>query len=322
MVINMRYIADSTDFKFKNSAITLGKFDGLHLGHQYLMDQVISYKELGYTAIMFSFLYHPQNLFSDKEFQLIYTEEEKVNKLRKSGIDALISYPFTEETKNMEAEAFIKNILVDKLDTRIIVVGNDFRFGHNRRGDYHMLQTFEKEYNYKVIVCDKKTWNNTVISSSTIRNELKAGNIETVNAMLGTPYSITGEVLHGRKIGRTIGMPTTNIMPSSNKLLPPCGVYASKTIVKGQAFPGITNIGFKPTVGAEESKGVETFIFDYDEDLYGEQIEVQLYAFERPEIKFNTLEELREAMLEDIEFGRRYFNLAPAKKIKKLFTRK
>lgn len=305
----MRYIAGNTDFKFNNSAITLGKFDGIHLGHRYLMEQVLSYKKHGYTAIMFSFLYHPGNLFSDKELELIYTEEEKVAKLQNSGIDALISYPFTEETKNMEPDDFIKDILVDKLDTRIIIVGNDFRFGHNRRGDYQMLQAYEKKYNYKVIVCEKKKWNETIISSSTIRNELKVGNMEIVNSMLGSPYSISGEVLHGRKIGRTIGMPTTNIIPPSNKLLPPCGVYASKTIIKGQAYPGITNIGYKPTVGSDKEKGVETYIFDYNKELYGETIDVELYTFERPEFKFTSLEELRLAMLDDIEFGRQYFKL-------------
>ncbi|NLK29081.1 MAG: bifunctional riboflavin kinase/FAD synthetase [Clostridiales bacterium] len=305
----MEYIAGITDFKFKNSAVTLGKFDGIHLGHQYLIEKVISYKEQGYKAIMFSFLYHPSTLFSDKEFEQIYTEEEKRAKLENSGLDVLVAYPFTQETRSIEPEDFIKEILVDKLDAKVIVVGNDFRFGYKRRGDIELLQQYADVYGYKVIACEKKKWGEHIISSSLIRNELKEGNMEMVNAMLGQPYSIRGEVLHGRRIGRTLGMPTTNITPPTNKLLPPCGVYPSKTLIDHKYYYGVTNIGYKPTVGAEEKKGVETFLFDFDQDLYGKIIEVELMTYVRPELKFNTLEELREKMQEDIIKARKYFHL-------------
>lgn len=303
----MKYIAGDTNFKFKNSAVTLGKFDGLHLGHQLLLDQIKSYKKQGLTTIMFSFLYHPYNLFSDKEFELIYTEEEKLSKVKKSGLDVLVSYPFTEETRSIEPEAFIKDILIDKLDAKVIVVGNDFRFGYKRKGDVKLLREMEKVYGYKLIACEKKKNKDGIISSSAIRNELKEGNIEAANAMLGQPYSITGEVLHGRRIGRTLGIPTTNILPPPNKLLPPCGVYTSKTLIDGIYYPGITNIGYKPTVGGEEKKGVETYIFDLDQDLYGKVIEVVLHSYVRPELKFNSLEELKIKMQGDIEFARDYF---------------
>ncbi|MDF2538889.1 MAG: hypothetical protein K0S76_1910 [Herbinix sp.] len=297
----MKYIAGNTNFKLKNSAVTLGKFDGLHLGHQLLLDQVKSFKNQGYTTVMFSFLYHPGNLFSDKEFELIYTEEEKYAKVKKSGLDVLISYPFTQETRSIEPEDFIKTVLIDKLDAKVIVVGSDFRFGYQRRGDVKLLQKYEKVYGYKVIACDKRKDSESIISSSAIRSELKEGNLEAANAMLGQPYSITGEVMHGRRIGRTLGMPTTNILPPPNKLLPPCGVYASKTLVDGIYYPGVTNIGYKPTVGEGEKKGVETFLFDFDQDLYGRSIEVILFHYIRPEVKFNSLEELRLQMLKDIE---------------------
>lgn len=305
----MEYIAGNTDFQIKNSAVTLGKFDGIHLGHQYLIEQVISHKELGLKAVMFSFLFHPYNLFSDKEFQQIYTEEEKLAMLSQTGLDVLIAYPFTEETRSIEPEDFIKDILIDKLDAKVIVVGDDFRFGHNRRGDVALLQQYSQVYGYKVIACEKKRWQDHIISSSTIRAELKEGNMEAVNAMLGRPYRIRGEVLHGRKIGRTLGMPTTNITPPSNKLLPPCGVYPSRTLIDGTYYYGVTNVGFKPTVGAETKKGIETYIFDFDQDLYGKVIEVELMMFLRPELKFDTLEELKEQMDEDIIFAKKYFNL-------------
>lgn len=305
----MEYIAGNTDFKFKNTAVTLGKFDGLHRGHQHLMNQAISYKEQGLTAVMFSFLLHPENLFSDKEFELIYTEEEKLSKLNRSGIDALISYPFTEQTRNMEPEEFIKEILIEKLDAKVIIVGNDFRFGLHRKGDVTLLKHFEETYGYKVIANEKRKWKNEIISSSAIRKALKEGNMEAANAMLGLPYMIRGEVVHGRRLGRTIGMPTTNIIPSSSKLLPPCGVYATKTLIDGVYHMGVTNIGYKPTVGADDYIGVETYIFDFDKDLYGEILEVEFYDYLRPELKFGSIEELVTRMREDIILTKKYFRV-------------
>jgi riboflavin kinase/FMN adenylyltransferase len=302
----MDYIAGNTNFKYTNSVVTLGKFDGIHRGHQLLINHVLEYKEQGLKAIMFSFMLHPGNLFSDKEFELIYTEEEKLSRLNRSGIDVLISYPFTEETRTMEPEAFIKNILIDKLDAKVIVVGNDFRFGYQRRGNVELLKEYAGTYGYKVIACEKTKWKNEVISSSSIRKELRVGNMEAVNAMLGQPYSIRGEVVHGRRIGRTLGMPTTNQIPSRSKLLPPCGVYATKTFIDGVYHDGVTNIGYKPTVGEEEYIGVETFIFDYEKDLYGKMIEVELLYYIRPELKFGSLEELTLKMREDIIIAQRY----------------
>jgi len=302
----MEYIAGNTEFIYKNTVVTLGKFDGLHLGHQELIDRVISYKKQGLTAVMFSFLMHPGNLFSDKEFELIYTEEEKVAKLNHSGIDVLISYPFTEETRSMEPEDFISEILVKKLDVKVIVVGKDFRFGYHASGDVAFLKQRAAVYGYQVIDCEKRTWKNEVISSSVIRKALKQGDIESANAMLGKPYSIRGEVLHGRRIGRTIGMPTTNLIPSTSKLLPPCGVYVSKTLIDGKYHGSVTNIGYKPTVGEEEFIGVETFIFDYDGDLYGEMIEIELFYYIRTELKFDSIEELIIKMREDIILAKKY----------------
>ncbi len=305
----MEYIAGNTNFKYKNSAVTLGKFDGLHQGHQLLINRIISYKKQGLTAVMFSFLLHPSNLLSEKEFELIYTEEEKCSILMRSGIDVLISYPFTEATMKMEPEDFIKDILVDKLDTKVIVVGSDFRFGANRRGDVNLLKQSEAEYGYQVIVCEKENYKDKIISSSTIRCALKDGKIELVNTMLGKPYFIRGEVVHGRKIGRTIGMPTINITPPSTKLLPPCGVYASKTLLEGCLYPGVTNIGYKPTVGADENIGVETFIFDMNRNLYGEIIKVEIHDYIRSEMRFGSLEELTQRMNEDVMLAKKYFHI-------------
>lgn len=307
----MEYIAGRTNFKYTNSAVTLGKFDGLHLGHQELLHQILIFKEQGLTSVMFTFQLHPGNLFSEKEFELIYTEEEKLEIVKESGMDVLISYPFTNETRSLEPEVFIKNILVEQLDAKVIVVGNDFRFGNQRRGDVALLEDLAKVYGYKVIAIEKKKLKDTVISSSAIRNAIKAGDMEQANEMLGHNYHIRGEVIHGRKLGRRIGMPTTNIIPVPTKLLPPCGVYSSKTLIDGAYYPGVTNIGYKPTVGADEQIGVETYLFDYDSDLYGKTIEVELYRFQRPELKFESIEELKLTMQKDIIEAKQYFGILP-----------
>ena len=303
----MEYIAGNTEFEYKNSAVTLGKFDGLHLGHRQLIDMVISYKKQGLNAVMFSFLMHPGNLFSEKEFELIYTEEEKVAKLNHSGIDLLISYPFTNKTREMEPEDFIRTILIDKLDVKVIVVGTDYHYGYQKRGDVSLLKEYGKRYGFQVIVCEKRSWNNKIISSSAIRSELRKGNMTDVNAMLGTPYTIRGEVLHGRSLGRTIGMPTLNQRPSTAKLLPPCGVYATRTLINGVYHDGVTNIGYKPTVGEDEYIGVETYLFDYENSLYGEILEVALFHYIRPELKFGSIDELVLQMKQDIITTKYFF---------------
>lgn len=303
----MEYIAGRTDFKLKNSVVSLGKFDGLHRGHQLLLHKVLEQKKFGYKAVMFTFLYHPGNLFSDKEIDLIYTEDEKKYLLEKSGLDVLVSYPFTEETASMEPLDFIKEILIDKLDAKMIVVGSDFCFGHKRSGNINLLQEMSNVYGYDLHVFDKIKEGEQVISSSYIRNEIVLGHMENVDHLLGKPFTIIGEVQHGRKIGHTLGFPTTNLIPPAHKLLPPNGVYASITKFNDEIYPGVTNIGFNPTVGKTPEKRVETYIFDFDGDLYGKTIEVSLYALERGETKFSSVEELKDQMRKDIEFGREYF---------------
>lgn len=307
----MEYISGSTDFKFKNTVVTLGKFDGLHLGHQVLINKALECKKNGLSTVMFTFLLHPGNLFSDKDFELIYTEEEKVALAEHMGIDVLISYPFTAETRSMEPEDFIKNILVDQLDVKVIIVGKDFRFGYKRRGDVDLLKQYATTYGYQVLDCDKMELKEEVISSSLVRKAIKQGDIAVANEMLGYPYHITTEVVHGRRFGRTIGMPTINMIPAKVKLLPPLGVYVTATIIKGIMYQSVTNIGYKPTVGADDFIGVETFIIDYSDDLYGEVLEVVFYEFLRPELKFNSVEELIDRMKEDTLAAIHFFETNP-----------
>lgn len=303
----MRYIEETTDFQLHNSVVTLGKFDGLHIGHQMLINHVIELKNQGYQSVMFTFSLHPYNLFSEKEVSLIYTNQEKLSKLQKQGLDVLIAYPFTKETASLEPEEFIREVLVKKVDAKVIVVGKDFCFGKNRSGNVDLLKKYEKMYGYKVYAYEKVEYDGAVVGSTRIREELAKGNLEEVNYMLSKPYSIRETVIHGRKLGRTLGMPTINMVPPANKLLPPNGVYASTVEIDGKEYYSVSNIGLKPTVGDETRTGIETFIFDYEGDLYGRELEVSLYQFQRPETKFSSVEELKGQMEQDIVNAKEFF---------------
>ena len=299
----MRIIEGTTEFQVQEeTAISIGKFDGLHQGHQLLVERIVKKKQEGLKALIFTFD------FGDRPVLLLPEERRKM--LRKWGVDYLLECPFVESISHMEAEEFVRKILVERLHVRYLAVGTDFRFGCQRRGDYRLLQRLSAECGYEVEVVEKACWQGEEISSSRIRRELEQGRMELVNQLLGYAYSVTGEVLHGRKIGRTLGMPTTNIVPSERKLLPPNGVYATRTVIAGELFEGITNIGYKPTVGAEPRKGVETYLFDLDRNLYGETLTVRFYGYERPERKFDSLEELKKRIGQDVEWGRTYFGEA------------
>lgn len=295
----MEYIVGTTEFSCEEDcAVTLGKFDSLHRGHQRLIRRVRQLQREGLKGVVFT-------LNSNKS-EVLLTEEERRSLLEGQGLSCLIDCPFVPEISHMEPEAFVSRILVDRLHAKYLVVGTDFHFGYQRKGDYRLLQNLQDKYGFQVEVIHKKKYEGKEISSTFVKEELKKGNMGVVNELLGRPYGIIGEVLHGRKIGRTLGMPTTNLIPEKEKLLPPNGVYASKTVIDGKMYPGITNIGYKPTVG-ESFRGVETYIFDFDQDLYGKTIEILLYTFERPEMKFDSLEKLKECMHRDIEFGKEYF---------------
>lgn len=309
----MEYICGKTEFQYHNSCVTLGKFDGLHRGHQLLFSYLHQYQQLAYNTVIFTFDYHPGNLFLAREMDLIYTEEEKRELLNEMGPDVLISYPFTKESASMEPEEFIAKILIQQLDAKLIVVGSDYRFGRGRRGDVAMLEAYAKVYGYQLIACDKLTLDGEVISSSRIRRELSLGHLEIVHKMLGRPYSITGTVVTGRQLGRTIGIPTVNILPHPHKLLPPYGVYASKIWVQGSLYYGVTSIGCKPTVEDSGQTSVETHIFDFNQTIYGQEIKVELYTYMRAEEKFSSIQELQENVKKDIEWAKNFFSVSPNK---------
>lgn len=304
----MEYINGTTAFKVEElTVLSLGKFDGLHRGHELLMDYVFKKKQEGLKAVIFTFDTPPRKNVEHVEAQVLTTNEEKSRLFESIGIDYLVECPFTREVMCMEPEAFIE-MIVTQLSVKCLVVGKDFHFGHNRRGDYHMLQQYAEEYGYEVEVVDKMQEDGRDISSTFVREEIMAGHMEKANELLGYSYFVEGTILHGRKMGRAVlGIPTINLIPPEEKLLPPFGVYISITEWNGNTYPGITNIGCKPTVEGSNPIGVETHMFDFDEDIYGQEVKVSFLRRVREERKFQSLDALKEQMKRDVESGKQYF---------------
>ena len=231
---------------------------------------------------------------------------EKVEKLEQLGVDTLVSYPFTKHTAGMDPKDFIEKVLVEKIGAKVIVVGNDFHFGHKRKGNVELLKEYADKFGYEVVSLEKLEEESQVVSSTRVRNEIKHGNMEKVTRLLTVPYTIVGEVIHGKQLGRTIGMPTINQPVEENKIVPPHGVYVSKVYLPDGVHGGITNIGVKPTVSGEKQVGVETHIFDFEGDLYGKVLKTEILHFVRKEQKFNSVDALKEQMHKDMAFGKEY----------------
>lgn len=304
----MKYITKTLEFKIEEpTAVTLGKFDGLHRGHELLMQNVLECsRKYKVASVAFTFDMPPRNRVEEIVANVLTTNDEKQYIFEKQGIDYLIECPFTPEVMAMEPEAFIKWI-VDSLNMKYVVVGDDFRFGHKRAGDYHTLQQYEEQYGYKTIVLDKLKDSNRDISSTYVREKIADGNIRKANQLLGYHYFIKSEILHGKKLGRRIGIPTINMILPEHKLLPPNGVYVTEVLVDGKTYMGVTNVGCKPTVSKERVIGVETYIDDFNQDVYGEKIVVSFLEFIRPEMKFASVEELKKQMNTDIQVARKYY---------------
>lgn len=287
-------IVKGLDFWLKESSISLGKFDGIHLGHRFLLNKVL--QQDCYTPTVFTFETNPA-------VSKIYTQEEKNWILEQMGIEREVIFPFNEETKHMSPKEFIEEILVKKMDVKHICVGMDFHFGRNRAGDIHTLEYFQDKYCYQLEIVPKLTLENEIISSTRVRSLMEKGELSKVNELLGAPYFVMGEVLHGNALGRTFNMPTANLLPSGEKLLLPYGVYATSVRIQNEQYFGVTNVGKKPTIG-EYAAGVETFIMDFHEDIYGEKIQVFFHEFIREEKKFAGIEALHQQIEKDKEIAR------------------
>lgn len=303
----MLLISGTTEFYLDDrSAVAIGKFDGIHRGHQELLRKI---KETGLQTVVFTFDPPPNVFFGHTEVRGITTREEKRRIFQKQGIDILIEYPLNEKTAATKPEEFIEDILVHRIKTAYIAAGADLSFGSMGAGNSAMLEEFASRYDYRVEIIDKIMDDGCEVSSSRIREEVKNANMEAVHRMIGFPYSITGEVVHGNSLGHRIGFPTANIIPPADKLLPPRGVYFSYVSYGGKHVPAISNVGMKPTVNDNAVMGVETFLFDFDEDLYGKTITVNFLAFQRAEEKFSNVEELRAKLMEDTKAAKEFHKI-------------
>lgn len=305
----MKYIQGVEEFRLNEpTAVTLGKFDGVHIGHQKLISIVKEKAIQNYVlSVAFTFDRIPLSICPQNFQHFITTNTERKRIMEEYGLDVEVEYPFTERLMNTEPEEFIKHIIIGKLNAKYVVVGTDYRFGKNRLGNVDMLIEKGPEYGFETIVVEKEKYQEREISSTYVREELKLGHMETANMLLGRPYSIYGIVAKGNQLGRTIDIPTVNIYPSESKLLPPNGVYASVTEFDGKKYYGVTNVGTKPTVSDDFEISVETNIFDFDRDIYGKSINVSLMHFLRPEMKFESIEALQKQMKSDAEFARDMF---------------
>ncbi len=307
----MKLITDLQEIKtpFKNPVVTIGNFDGVHIGHQSLFHEVIERADdIGGTSVAITFEPHPIKVLGNNGSPpLITLFEQKAELIASTGIDILVCIPFTRETAGITAESFVRDILVGRLGMRVIVVGRDYTFGRNRSGDVALLEKLAPQYGYEVVVAD---WiQNSVmqrgrISSTRIRDLVRAGRVAESRKLLGRHYQIRGVVARGRdRGGKLLGFPTANIN-LQDELCPKTGVYAVTVECMGKKYKGVANIGYSPTFDDHQFT-VEVHILDFDGDLYGQKIRVNFVQRIRDEIKFSGVDELAEQIRQDIAEARR-----------------
>lgn len=292
----------------KKTIITLGTFDGVHLGHQSILNKLLEATENGlYESVVLTFYPHPRMVLNQENaMHLLNTIEEKTILFEKFGIDHLIVHPFDNSFSKLSAGEFVKTVLVEKLNIHKIIIGYDHRFGVNRTADINDLIHFGKQYNFEVAQINAEEINEITVSSTKIRTALLDGAIELANQYLGYDYFFSGKVIKGKQLGRTIGFPTANIiLLESYKLLPKNGVYVVYSTINNKREYGMMNIGYKPTVG-ENNKTIEVHFFDLNEDLYDKIVNVSIVKFIRTEEKFESIDALKMQLNKDREFSKSY----------------
>ncbi|MEG1847007.1 MAG: bifunctional riboflavin kinase/FAD synthetase [Lachnospiraceae bacterium] len=306
----MRVIQGTTQFKLEQgqrSVVAIGKFDGMHKGHQRLLQELFKYRDLGLQTVILTFDASFSTFLGNKPQRDLTTKEEKRQIFEAMGIDVLVEFPINETTIAMKPELFVSEILTKQLQAKQIVAGTDLSFGDQGAGNIALLNRMAVQGDYGVSIIEKVCYERTEISSTYVRDEVEKRKMQLVTKLLGYPYSISGVVQQGRRIGRTLEMPTVNLQPTENKLLPPNGVYFSYLIYQGNYYKGLTNIGCKPTVTQEKTVLVETYIYNFEKDIYGEPVTVQLLTFRRPEVRFADLAALKAQIQKDKEAGELYF---------------
>lgn len=301
----MQYIQDTMDIQLEEpSIVTLGKFDGFHRGHQKLISYCVQHKMQNEAAVVFTFSTSPQIFLTGRAGDQIVTRADKLRMAAERGVDVLIEYPFTDEVRRMPPVDFLEKVLIRRLNAKKIVVGPDCRFGYQGKGTAALLQQMAPRCGYELVVVEKEMHHGEEISSTRIKACLRQGQIAEANRMLGYDFGITGPVVHGRQLGRTIGIPTINQEAPPEQVMPLAGVYHAEILLESRVWQGIANVGRKPTIEGERPVGVETYIFDFDQDIYGRTIRVNLLEFIRLEQKFESVEALKQQIRSDEAFVR------------------
>ena len=289
-----------------DTAITIGKFDGLHRGHKKLCGSLFSLEREGVKSLAISFIDSPNNVINNSESKQIVTLEERRLLFKESGISIFIECPFDENLRKTLPRDFVLR-LINELNMKYLVVGTDFRFGYKGKGDVNLLRELSDELGFKLIVIDKLQDENIDISSSRIREEIQMGHIIKANQLMGRNYFIYGEVVYGRQIGRKIDFPTINIIPSKKKLIPANGVYITAVLLDGKQYNGITNVGVKPTFDDDNTLSIETHILNFEANVYGKEVKIVFLKEMRKEIKFDSAEALKAQLIIDKQQGIDFF---------------
>ncbi|MCR4587414.1 MAG: bifunctional riboflavin kinase/FAD synthetase [Lachnospiraceae bacterium] len=304
----MQIISGTTTFQLnKPSAVAIGKFDGIHKGHMALLQEILRQKRQGLQAVVFTFDPLPDIFFGGRPCKLLSTDQEKHRLLEELGVDVLVEYPLTKESASVSPEKFVTEILVKQMKMAYIAAGYDLSFGDKGKGNAALLKKMAPACGYEVSVIDKICLGEREVSSTYVREAVAEGNMELATSLLGREYLILSTVRHGQRLGHVIGMPTMNLIPEEEKLLPPYGVYFSESLVNGAWYKGVTNIGMRPTVSSEPKVTVETFLFDFDADIYDETVGVKLHHYSRAEMRFENVEALSARMHEDAREAADYF---------------
>lgn len=297
----MKIFNSIQDFKTTSGTIvTLGTFDGVHIGHRKIIERLVQNTDEDTESLVLTFFPHPRMVLQgDSEIKLLNTIDEKAFLLEENGLDNLVIHPFDQAFSRLTAEEFVKNILVDIFNIKKIIIGHDHRFGRNRTANIDDLVVFGKEYNFEVEQISPQEIDEVSVSSTKIRNSLLDGNIQLANNYLGYNYFLTGTIIKGKQLGRTIGFPTANLSINENyKLIPLNGVYVVSSIINDKMVYGMMNIGFNPTVNGQHQT-IEIHYFDFDGDLYNKEIKVSILNRIRSEQKFESVQKLKEQLAQD-----------------------
>lgn len=306
---------------FHNAVLTIGSFDGVHSGHQKIIQQVNALaKQMDGESVVITFHPHPRSVVypKDKSLRLITTIDEKVSLLKHYGADNIVVAPFTIEFSQQSADEYIQKFLVEKFRPRGVVIGYDHRFGLNRQGDVNYLRWHGKKAGFEVFEIAQQQVEDIAVSSSKIRRALEMGDVKGASQLLGHPFSLTGTVAHGQKIGKSLGFPTANIeIPQANKLIPPEGIYAVWVIHRLQRYGGMLYIGRRPTLKGFNNQSIEVNIFNFNKDIYGDKLKLELLDFIRADQSFDNLDELKQQLVKDGIASKRILSLARPENLKK-----